>query len=149
MDVILLEKITNLGDLGEKVVVKPGYGRNFLIPQGKAVPATKERVAEFEQRRAELEKIAAEKLSVAKSRAEALEALEITISQKAGDEGKLFGSVTQVDIAEAVVAAGPELEKSEIRMPEGVIRQTGDYEIGVHLHVDVEATLKVSVVAEA
>jgi len=149
MDVILLEKITNLGDLGEKVVVKPGYGRNFLIPQGKAVPATKERVAEFEQRRAELEKIAAEKLSVAKSRAEALEALEITISQKAGDEGKLFGSVTQADIAEAVIAAGPELEKSEIRMPEGVIRQTGDYEIGVHLHVDVEATLKVSVVAEA
>lgn len=149
MEVILLEKVSNLGDLGEKVSVKPGFGRNFLIPQGKAVNATPERIAEFEQRRAELEKVAAEKLSAAQARAEAIEKLVLTISQKAGDEGKLFGSVGQADIADAVVAAGAELDKSEVRLPEGAIRHTGEYEISVQLHADVVAVLNLKVEPEA
>lgn len=148
MDVILLEKVANLGDLGEKVSVKPGFGRNFLIPKGKAVPATAERVAEFEQRRAELEKAAAEKLAAAQARAAAITSLSITISQKAGDEGRLFGSVGQADVADAVVAAGVELDKHEVRMPEGVIRQTGEYEVAVYLHADVTVDLKLTVEAE-
>lgn len=148
MEVILLEKVSNLGNLGEKVSVRPGYGRNFLIPQGKAVPATAERIAEFEQRRVELEKAAAEKLAAAQARAESIAQLNITITQKAGDEGKLFGSVGQGDIAEAVAAAGVELDKHDVRLPEGPIRQTGDYEIGIQLHADVLVDLKVAIVAE-
>lgn len=149
MNVILLERVQNLGDLGDQVNVKAGYGRNFLIPQGKAVSASKENVAKFEERRAELEKAAAEKLAAAEARKTALEALEITIAQQAGDEGKLFGSVGTHDIAEAITAAGAEVSRSEVRLPEGSLRQVGDYEIDIDLHSDVTATVKLSVVAEA
>ena len=148
MNVILLEKVQNLGDLGEQVNVKAGYGRNFLIPQGKAVSATKDNVSRFEERRAELEKAAAEKLAAAETRKTALEALEITIAQQAGEEGKLFGSVGTHDIAEAITAAGVEVSRSEVRLPEGVIRHIGDYEINLELHSDVVAVVKLSVVPE-
>lgn len=149
MEVILLEKISNLGDLGDKVTVKSGYGRNFLVPQGKAVAATAEKIAEFEQRRAELEKAAAEKLAAAQSRSEAISKLEIVIAQKAGDEGKLFGSVGTQNIADAITAAGAEVEKHEIRLPEGVIRNIGEYNIDISLHSDVTVTLPIKIVAEA
>jgi large subunit ribosomal protein L9 len=149
MNVILLERVQNLGDLGDQVNVKAGYGRNFLIPQGKAVSASKENVARFEERRAELEKAAAEKLAAAEARKTALEALEITIAQQAGDEGKLFGSVGTHDIAEAITAAGTEVSRAEVRLPEGSLRQVGDYEIDIDLHSDVTAAVKLSVVAEA
>ncbi|VAW95750.1 LSU ribosomal protein L9p [hydrothermal vent metagenome] len=149
MNVILLERVQNLGDLGDQVNVKAGYGRNFLIPQGKAVSASKDNVAKFEARRAELEKTAAEKLAAAEARKTALEALEITITQQAGDEGKLFGSVGTHDIAEAITAAGAEVSRAEVRLSEGALRQVGDYEISIELHSDVQATVKLSVVAEA
>ncbi len=149
MNVILLERVQNLGDLGDQVSVKAGYGRNFLIPQGKAVSASKDNVAKFEARRAELEKTAAEKLAAAEVRKTALEALEITITQQAGDEGKLFGSVGTHDIAEAITAAGAEVSRAEVRLPEGALRQVGDYEINVELHSDLQAIVKLSVVAEA
>ncbi len=149
MNVILLERVQNLGDLGDQVNVKAGYGRNFLIPQGKAVSASKDNVAKFEARRAELEKTAAEKLSAAEVRKTALEALEITITQQAGDEGKLFGSVGTHDIAEAITAAGAEVSRAEVRLSEGALRQVGDYEISIELHSDVQAAVKLSVVAEA
>lgn len=148
MNVILLEKVQNLGDLGEQVNVKAGYGRNFLIPQGKAVSATKDNVAKFEERRAELEKAAAEKLATAEARKISIEALEITIAQQAGDEGKLFGSIGTHDIADAITAAGAEVSKSEVRLPEGVLRHTGDYDVNVDLHSDVVATVKLSVIPE-
>jgi len=148
MEIILLEKVQNLGDLGEKVSVKPGYGRNFLIPKGIAVPATEANTAAFEARRAELEKAAAEKLATAQARSEKLAELEITITRKASDEGKLFGSVSNIDIADAVTDAGVEISKQEVRMPLGAIRATGEYEVGVHLHSDVNATLNVTVAAE-
>lgn len=148
MNVILLEKVQNLGDLGEQVNVKAGYGRNFLIPQGKAVSATKDNVVKFEERRAELEKTAAEKLAAAETRKTSIEALEITIAQQAGDEGKLFGSIGTNDIAEAITAAGAEVSKAEVRLPEGVLRHTGDYDVNVELHSDVVAVVKLSVVAE-
>lgn len=148
MEVILLEDIANLGELGEKVSVKSGYGRNFLIPQHKAVPATKQNIVEFEARRAELEKIANEKLAVAKARAEKVNALSITLTTKAGDEGKLFGSITVRDIADAAASRGVEIEKNEIQMPDGPIRQLGDFEIAIQLHADVVAELKVGVIAE-
>ena len=149
MEVILLENITKLGDLGDKVSVKSGYGRNFLIPQKKAVPATADNLKAFEERRAELEKVAGEKLTEAQGRAESIGALEITIETKAGEEGKLFGSVTVRDIAEAAEAKGVALEKSEIRMPEGPIRELGEYEIDIHLHSEVSTNLKLAVVPEA
>ncbi|MEN8259093.1 MAG: 50S ribosomal protein L9 [Pseudomonadota bacterium] len=149
MEVILLEKIANLGNLGDKVTVRPGYGRNYLIPKGKAAPATAEKIAEFEQRRAELEKDAAATLAAAQARAEAISKLTVSISQKAGDEGKLFGSVGTHDIAQAITEAGVEVKKNEVRLPEGPIRQTGDYEIDLHLHGDVSATVAVTVIAEA
>ena len=149
MEVILLEKIVNLGDLGDKVSVKAGYGRNFLVPHGKAVAATTAKIAEFEERRAELEKNAAEKLAAAQSRGEAISKLEIVIAQKAGDEGKLFGSIGTQNIADAIVAAGEEVEKNEVRLPDGVIRHIGEYEIDINLHTDVTVTLPVKVVAEA
>lgn len=148
MNVILLEKIRNLGELGEQVNVKAGYGRNFLIPQGMAVPATDENVAQLETRRAELEKAAADKLASAESRKTALDNLEITILHQAGEEGKLFGSVGTIEIAHAITESGTEVAKSEVRLPEGPLRQVGDYEIDVQLHSDVIATVKVSVVAE-
>lgn len=149
MEVILLEKVANLGSLGDKVKVKAGYGRNFLLPYGKAVPATEANLKAFEERRAELEKAAAEKLSAAQARAEALEGAAFTISSKAGEEGKLFGSIGVRDIADACEAKGVAVEKSEVRLPEGPIRELGEFEIDVHLHPEVDATLKLAVVAEA
>ncbi|WLQ11589.1 50S ribosomal protein L9 [Hahella aquimaris] len=148
MEVILLEKVANLGNLGDKVKVRAGYGRNFLVPYGKAVPATKANVEQFEARRAELEKAAAEKLSEAQARAEAINGKEVTIVAKSGDEGKLFGSVGTKDIADAVSALGVEVEKSEVRLPEGALRNTGEYEVDVQMHTDVTATVKVIVVGE-
>ena len=143
MEVILLENIGNLGSLGDKVDVKAGYGRNFLIPQGKAVPATEDNVAKFEARRAELEAAAAEALAAAETRAEAINALDtITIAANAGDEGKLFGSIGTRDIADAVVAAGCEVDKAEVRLPEGALRETGDYEVAIRLLGDVAAAVK-------
>ncbi|MET0087414.1 MAG: 50S ribosomal protein L9 [Sedimenticola sp.] len=147
MDVILLEKVDNLGGLGDKVSVKPGYGRNFLIPGGKAVAATKANVEEFEARRAELEKQAAEVLAAAEARKSAIEELSVTVARKAGDEGRLFGSVGTADIASAVTEAGVELAKREVRLPEGPFHTTGEYEVQLHLHTDVDATLKLTVAA--
>ncbi|MGM0769730.1 MAG: 50S ribosomal protein L9 [Pseudomonadota bacterium] len=148
MEVILLEKVANLGSLGDKVKVKAGYGRNFLLPYGKAVAATADNLKAFEERRAELEKAAAEKLTAAKTRAEALEGASFTISSKAGDEGKLFGSIGVRDIADAVTAGGTEVEKSEVRLPEGPLRATGEYDIELQLHSDVTVEIKLVVVAE-
>ncbi|WP_286810572.1 50S ribosomal protein L9, partial [Marinobacter sp. UBA2678] len=137
MDVILLEKVANLGSLGDKVKVKAGYGRNFLLPYGKAVAATADNLKAFEERRAELEKAAAEKLSAAQARGEALEGASVTITSKAGEEGKLFGSIGVRDIADAITAAGTDVEKSEVRLPEGPLRVVGEYEIELQLHSDV------------
>ena len=148
MEVILLEKVVNLGNLGDRVNVKSGFARNFLVPHKKAVLATKEKVAEFEQRRAELEKAAANKLAAAQTRADALSKVEVIIQHKAGEEGKLFGSVGTQDIADAITAAGAEVNKSEIRLPEGIIRHVGDYEIDVNLHADVTVTVTVKVATE-
>ncbi|WOG28556.1 50S ribosomal protein L9 [Endozoicomonas sp. 8E] len=148
MDVILLERVANLGNLGDKVTVKAGYGRNFLIPFSKAVPATKENVEAFEARRAELEKAANEKLAAAQKRAAEMAEIELTLTAKAGDEGKLFGSIGSRDLAEAITGAGVEVAKSEIRMGEGPIRATGEYDIAIQLHTDVAATIKVFVEAE-
>lgn len=148
MDIILLEKIHNLGDLGDKVTVAAGFGRNFLIPKGKAVPATEDNVKMFEQRRAELEAKAAADLAAAEARAEKLNGITVTIPSKAGDEGKLFGSIGTQDIADAVTAEGVELVKKEVRMPDGVLRQIGEYDIDVYLPSDVQTTIKVVVVAE-
>lgn len=148
MDVILLEKVENLGALGDKVRVKPGYGRNYLIPKGKAVPATEENLAEFEKRRAELEKVQAEARAAAESRAASLAGLSVQIARKTGDEGRLFGSVGTADIADAVTAAGVELRKHEVRLPAGALRQTGEFEVSVHLHTEVDATLRVEIVPE-
>ena len=148
MEVILLEKIRNLGDLGDQVTVKPGYGRNFLIPQGKAVRATKENKEVFESRRAELEKAAADALSAAQKRAEALEGLAVNIIRRASEEGKLFGSVAIHDIVEAVEATGNELDKAEVSLPEGAIKIVGEHEVSILLHPEVSLTLKVNVEAE-
>ena len=148
MNIILLEKVANLGNLGDKVSVKAGFGRNYLVPTGKAVLATPERIKEFEARRADLEKAAEERLAVAKKQAEAVEALSLSISHQAGEEGKLFGSVGLSDIIKASIDAGVELNKSDIKLSDGAIRQVGEYEIPVHLHSDVIATLKLAVVAE-
>ena len=149
MQVILLQTIKNLGDLGSVVDVRPGYGRNFLIPQGKALPATKDNLAEVEQRRAELEKEAAEALSAAQARAEKLAEASVTVAAKSGDEGKLFGSVGTRDIAEAASEqTGVAIEKAEVKLPYGAIRQTGEYEIDVALHADVTVTIKLAVVPQ-
>ena len=148
MEVILLEKVANLGALGDKVKVKAGYGRNFLVPFGKAVPATKANVAEFEARRAELEKAAAEKLAGAQKRAEELDEIELTLTAKAGDEGKLFGSIGTRDLAEAISATGMEVAKSEVRLPTGPIRNIGEFDIALQLHPEVAATVKIFVEAE-
>ncbi len=149
MEVILLENIGNLGSLGDKVDVKAGFGRNYLIPQGKAVPATADAIAEFEARRAELEAAAAEQLAAAETRAEAINGLElITISANAGEEGKLFGSIGTRDIADAVTAARAEIDKAEVRLPEGALRELGEYEIAIQVHGDVTAMVNVAVVPE-
>lgn len=148
MDVILLDKIDNLGGLGDTVNVKPGYGRNFLIPSGKAVPATKANLEVFEVRRAELEKQSADTLTAAKGRKARLDDLTVTIVRKSGDEGRLFGSVGTADIAEAVTAAGIELAKREVRLPEGPFNTTGEFEVQLHLSTDVDATVTVAIVSE-
>lgn len=149
MEVILLEKVSNLGNLGDKVSIKAGYGRNYLVPQGKAVPATAKKIAEFEARRADLEKLAAEKLAVANKRAASLSKLEIVIAHKAGEEGKLFGSVGTHAIAEAISAAGVMVEKHEVRLPNGVIRHIGQYDVDINLLTDVVVTLPIKVIVEA
>lgn len=148
MDVILLEKIHKLGELGEQVSVKSGFGRNFLIPTGKAVPATAENVEKFEARRAELEKAQADSLNAAQARADSFKDYSITIVRKSSSEGKLFGSVTNADVADEASNAGKELKKNEVQMPEGPIRQVGSYEIALHLHTDVDATITVVVEGE-
>jgi large subunit ribosomal protein L9 len=148
MELILLEKVTNLGSLGDKVNVKPGYGRNYLVPSGKAVPATAENIAEFESRRAELEKAELAKLSTAEERCAALQGFEIVLTANASDEGKLYGSIGPREIADAVSERGISLEKSEVIMGEGPIRYTGEHDVLVHLHADVETEIKVIVNAE-
>lgn len=148
MEVILLEKNRNLGQLGDKVSVKAGYARNYLIPFKKAVPATANNLKEFEARRAELERQERSLLADAQARMEKLALLELTIVAKAGDEGKLFGSIGARDIAEAATAAGYVLEKKEVRLPQGPLRQTGQYEVAVQVHSDVVGTIKLTVVEE-
>ena len=149
MKVILLQKVTNLGGLGDQVDVKPGYGRNFLIPYGRAVPATADNIAAFEAKRAEYEAKADAVLAAAVKRKEEFEGASVTISANASAEGKLFGSVGTRDVAEAFSAAGHKLEKSEVIMGEGSIRRTGEFEVVVHFHADVETKVKVLVVQEA
>ena len=148
MEVILLEKVQNLGELGDKVKVKPGYGRNYLVPSGKATPATAENIAAFEQRRAELEKAQAEKLGAAEARAEQLRDTVVTVKAKAGTEGKLYGSVGTREIADAVSATGVALEKHEVLLPDGALREIGEHEVALHLHSDLDLSIKVVVEAE-
>lgn len=148
MEIILLEKVNNLGALGDKVKVKAGYARNFLIPTGKATAATAENLARFEARRAELERVAAEQLAKAQARSEQLADLIVTLSVKSGNEGRLFGSVGAADIANAVSAAGIELQKAEVRLSGGVIRQIGEYDVDLHLHTEVKSHIRVNVIAE-
>ena len=148
MDIILLEKVANLGALGERVQVKPGYARNFLIPQGKATVATADNIARFEARRAELEQIAADALARAQQRTAQLAELLVTVSVKTGSEGRLFGSVSAADIANAVSAAGIELKKQEVRLPSSSIRQIGEYDVDLHLHNEVKTQIRVHVIAE-
>jgi large subunit ribosomal protein L9 len=148
MEIILLESIDRLGGLGDQVNVRPGFARNYLLPKGKAKLATAANIAEIAERRAELEKHEADVLKTAKARAEQLEGLEISITAKSGGEGKLFGSITNANITEAVNEKGIELEKSEVRMPEGPIRLAGEYDIDLHLHTEVNATIKLTVIGE-
>ena len=148
MDVILLSKVENLGNLGDRVAVKPGFARNFLIPTGKATSATPENIQRFEERRAELEAAAAELLSAAEARRDQLDGKEITISARVGDEGKLFGSVGAADIADAVTAAGVAVERREVRLPNGAFRNTGEFDVELHLHTDVDATIKLTIEGE-
>ena len=148
MEVILLEKVDNLGGIGDKVDVKPGYGRNYLIPQGKATLATAANLAVFEGRRAELEANAEAEVSSARARAEAIENLTVTIRTNVGAEGKLFGSIGPLDIADAATAAGVPVERSEIRLADGPIRVEGEHSVDIHLHTDITVPLKVIVEAE-
>lgn len=148
MQIILLEKVENLGTLGQVVSVRPGYGRNFLIPRGKATVASPENRAKYEARRVELEKAAAAALAAAQARAASLEGKVVTIPSRAGDEGRLFGSVGTRDIAEAVTAAGVEIAKHEVRLPNGALRHTGEFTIELHLHADVNAHVKIVIVPE-
>lgn len=148
MQVILMEKVGRLGNLGDQVNVKPGYGRNFLIPLGKAVAATKSNVEEFEKRRAGLEAAAAERRAAADARAAQLAELVITIGANAGDEGRLFGSIGTRDIADAITAAGVAVEKSEVRLPNGLIREIGEFQVDVQVHSDVIQAITLKVVAE-
>ncbi|GAA5172156.1 MULTISPECIES: 50S ribosomal protein L9 [Halomonadaceae] len=148
MEVILLDNIGKLGALGDKVTVKPGYGRNYLVPYGLAVPATKDNVEAFEAQRAELEAQAVERKQEAEARAEQLNDIELSLVAKAGDEGKLFGSIGPRDLADALAQAGIDVAKSEVRMPEGPLRATGEYDIQLHLHAEVDATVRIVIVAE-
>ena len=148
MEVILLQKIANLGNIGDRVKVKPGFGRNYLLPGGKATLATAENVAKFEARRAELEDQAAKELTSAQQRAAALEGFKLTITAKAGSEGKLFGSISTTDIAEACAAAGHAIERAEVRLPGGPIRTVGEHQISLHLHSDIDVAVPLTVVAE-
>ena len=149
MQVILLEKVVNVGDLGEVVKVKQGYARNYLIPKGKAKRATPENIKLLEEKRTELEKVAAERLATAQEQAAKIEGMQISISQKAGVDGRLFGSVTNVDIVEALAAKGITIEKGSIRMPEGPLKHIGEFPLVVGLYLDVVANITVTVVAEA
>jgi large subunit ribosomal protein L9 len=150
MEVILLDKIAKLGGLGDKVTVKSGYARNYLLPKGKAVFASKANIEHFEARRADLEKQLAEALATAEAQAAKItELAEVTIASTAGDEGKLFGSIGTKDIADAITEAGVEVTKAQVRMPLGTIRETGEYDIVIHLHTDVDVNVKVVVIAEA
>ena len=146
MEVILLERIAGLGGLGDRVDVKPGYARNYLVPQGKALSATERNVARFGERRAELERQADDEVVRAQRRSDDLAALELVITRRAGGEGRLFGSVGIIDIAEATMEAGVEVRRNEVRMPDGPIRQTGRYEVSIRVHPDVEAAVRVAVV---
>jgi large subunit ribosomal protein L9 len=148
MEVILLQKVANLGNIGDKVTVKPGYGRNFLLPSGKAALATANNLKKFEERRAELERAAADSLTSAKARAKQLEEFKLELRAKAGTEGKLFGSVGTADIAEALTNAGIAIERSEVRLPGGPIRLVGEHSVKLHLHTDVEIDLPVTITAE-
>lgn len=148
MQVILMEKVANLGELGDVVKVKDGYARNFLIPQGKAKRATEVNLKTFESRRAELEKAQADTLAKARSRGAKLDGLTIQIAQKAGPDGRLFGSVTNYDIVEELKKQGHEVERANIRMPQGPLKQVGDYPMQIALHTDVTVTIKVSVLGE-
>ena len=148
MEIILLQKVANLGNIGDRVKVKAGYGRNFLLPQGKATLATADNIAKFEARRSELEQAAGEELGKAQSRAKKLEGFKLSLTAKAGGEGKLFGSVGTSDIAEATRKAGFDVERSEVRLPHGPIRQAGEHVVQLHLHTDVTVDLPVTIVAE-
>lgn len=148
MEVILIEKIDRLGGLGDLVKVRPGYARNYLLPMGKAKVATPENIAEIEAHRAELEKDAAAALAAAEARRDQLNALTISITAKSASEGKLFGSIGNVDIADAITAGGVEVAKREVRLPDGPIRQAGEYEITLHLHADVNAVVKLTIIGE-
>ena len=148
MEVILLQKIANLGNIGDRVKVKPGFGRNYLLPGGKATLATPENIAKFETRRAELEAKAATELASARERAAALEGFTLSITAKAGTEGKLFGSIGTSDIAEACAKAGHAIERSEVRLPNGPIRTVGEHTISLHLHSDIDVPVVLTIVAE-
>ncbi|RBP48287.1 50S ribosomal protein L9 [Arenicella xantha] len=148
MQVILLERIVNLGNLGDMVTVKPGYARNYLVPQGLATVATETNIQAFEGRRLELEKASADKLQAAQARATELEGKSVEIASRASDEGKLFGSVGVIEIADAFTAKGYEITKSEIQLPEGPIKAIGDYEVAASVHSEVNFTINVKVVAE-
>ena len=148
MEVILLDKVENLGGIGDKVRVKPGYARNYLLPQGKATRATAENIAEFEARRAELEAKAAAVIAEAKARAEKIEGLKLVVTAKVGSEGKLFGSIGTVDIAEAAERVGVTIERSELRLAEGPLRTIGEHEVEVHLHAEVSVPITVTIEAE-
>lgn len=148
MNVILLDTVENLGSLGDLVTVKAGFGRNYLLPSGKAALATPENIAEFEARRADLEQAASEELVAAKARADLIRGMQLVIPANVGTEGKLFGSVGPVDIAAAFAKAGVEVARSEVRMPDGPIHETGDFTIGVHLHSDVNVDINLTIVPE-
>ena len=148
MEVILLQKVANLGNIGDRVEVRSGFGRNFLLPQGKATLATPENIARFEARRAELERQAREHLSSAEERAAAMKDFKLTMHAKAGTEGKLFGSIGTSDIAEELTRANFQIERSEVRMPHGPLRMVGEHTVNLHLHADVDVPVQVTIVAE-
>lgn len=148
MQVILLQRIVNLGKLGETVDVKSGYGRNYLIPQGKALPATPANVEKFEARRAELEAIEAEELAAAQKRADALTDVNVIMRAKSGEDGKLFGSIGTRDIADALTKSGLEVDRAEVKLPEGTLRQVGEYNVDIQLHHDIFASILVTILSE-
>jgi large subunit ribosomal protein L9 len=148
MDVILLQKVANLGNIGDRVKVRSGFGRNFLLPQGKATLATPDNIARFEARRAELERLAREHLVSAEERAAAMKDFRLSVQAKAGAEGKLFGSIGTSDIAEACTRSGFKVERSEVRLPNGPLRMLGEHQVSLHLHADIDVPLHVTIVAE-